>query len=96
MKFRVLSWEAKRAGSMYGKARVVFDDYLVVTMPIRDGKNGLWASLPSSKWTGRDGKDHYDNLVEFADKETAARFQRALISALVEKYPDDFSDRKSA
>lgn len=46
----------------------------------KDGNE--WIALPSSSYTNRDGKTVYKNLVEFSDKEAAARFQEAALAAV--------------
>jgi len=91
MKFKLVDWQAKRAGAIVGTATVTFDDYLTVKITVLVGKNGLWAALPSRKWTNKQGKDTYDRLVEFADKSLADRFQKALLGKLAERYPEDFA-----
>ncbi len=42
-----------------------------------------WIGMPSSSFTTRDGKKTYKDLVEFTDKEAAARFQRAALAAVL-------------
>jgi hypothetical protein len=44
-----------------------------------------WIGLPSTKFVDRNGKAVYTNLVEFIDKNAAARFQAAALEA-VEMY----------
>jgi hypothetical protein len=46
-----------------------------------------WIGLPSSAFTNRDGKTVYKDLIEFTDKEAAARFQQAALAA-VRKFTD--------
>jgi DNA-binding cell septation regulator SpoVG len=92
MKFKLTDWTPKRTGSLYGFASVVLDDYLKVEkIAIRDGKRGLWAALPSSSWTDRAGKAHYDIIVSFAERDAANRFSDALVSKLRERHPTDFA-----
>jgi hypothetical protein len=41
-----------------------------------------WVSLPSDKFTNRDGKTVYRDLVEITDKTTHDRFQAAALAAI--------------
>jgi hypothetical protein len=41
-----------------------------------------WVSLPSDKFTNRDGKTVYLDLVEITDKTTHERFQAAALAAI--------------
>jgi hypothetical protein len=41
-----------------------------------------WVSLPSDKFTNRDGKTVYRDLVEITDKATHDRFQAAALEAV--------------
>lgn len=50
--------------------------------------NKQWIGMPSTSFTNREGKTIYKNVVEFSDKDAAARFQAAALEA-VEMFRDD-------
>lgn len=48
----------------------------------RTGKSE-WIGMPSSKFTSRDGKTTYKDIIEFADKEIEERFLAAALRAVL-------------
>lgn len=91
MKFSIIEWKPRRSGGLYGYVTVAFDGYLQIRdIAIRDGKNGLWAALPSTSWEGQDGKRRFTPMATFADKAASYRFSDALIEQLRQRHPEDF------
>jgi hypothetical protein len=46
----------------------------------KDGRE--WVGMPSTSYTNRDGKTVYRDIIEFSDKDIAARFSEAALRAL--------------
>jgi hypothetical protein len=54
-------------------------------------KNGRWwTSFPARPYEGKDGAQHWQQLIEFGDPSSKARFQAQALAALRERYPDIF------
>jgi hypothetical protein len=46
-------------------------------------KNGKeWIGFPSREWTDRNGEKKFATILEFSDRDTADRFQRAALAAV--------------
>jgi DNA-binding cell septation regulator SpoVG len=72
-------WTPRRSGKLYGFATVRIGPLRISGIKIFAGKDGFFASMPSTSWTKRDGSVHYSPIVEFIDKGHAKRFSDALI-----------------
>jgi hypothetical protein len=54
-------------------------------------KNGRWwIAFPARPYEGKDGAQHWQQLIEFGDSSSKTRFQEQAIAALRERYPDIF------
>jgi hypothetical protein len=55
----------------------------------KDGK--WWINFPRRSYEGRDGKTHWQTLLEFNDKAIRERFQKLALQALRFRYPEVFA-----
>ena len=54
-------------------------------------KNGKWwVAFPARPYEGKDGAQHWQQLIEFGDPSSKARFQAQALEALRDKYPTIF------
>lgn len=87
MKFQLLSWKPLGRETLIGFADVEFDDsYVVRGVRVMAGKNGLWAAMPATSWTDRQGKVRYNPIFEFSDKADSVDFSEALVRLLRSRY----------
>jgi hypothetical protein len=54
-------------------------------------KNGKWwLSFPARGYTDKDGAQRWQQLIEFGDSSSKARFQEQAVAALRDRYPEIF------
>jgi hypothetical protein len=41
-----------------------------------------WVAVPATEWSDRNGTPEFSNILEFTDRETAGRFQGAVLAAV--------------
>jgi hypothetical protein len=56
--------------------------HMTITCMLMQKGDREWVSLPSEKYTSRDGKTVYRDLVKFTDKTAHERFQAAALAAI--------------
>ena len=86
--FSIERWQPRRSGKLYGFVTVRIAGFRIDGIKVFEGKDGPFASMPSSSWTAKDGKTKYAPIVEFLDKAAAKRFSAALIRKLVQMDSD--------
>lgn len=71
-------------GALVGFCDIKIEAWHLVLKDCKWFKKGPaeWIGMPSTKFTDKNGKDHYSDLVEFSDKYSADRFQAAALKAI--------------
>ena len=81
MKVKITSLRQHIDGKLLAFCDVLFEDIglTVRDMRIMQGPKRLFASFPSTAYTGKDGEDKYKNIVFIEDKEKYFDAQHAII-----------------
>jgi|HubBroStandDraft_1064217.scaffolds.fasta_scaffold02120_16 hypothetical protein len=96
MPVQLLAFRAVRKGALRGFASIQMGALKIndVSIFYKDGRS--WASLPSKPRVGRDGqpvtkdgKTVYQQICEWASKESSERFSEAVSAAIRESHPGD-------
>ena len=95
--FVATNWRPLRKGSLIGFVSVSMPSGIIIhEVSILETNGRFWASPPSKPMidrngavmTGDDGKRRYSALIEFADRDTRARWSAAVIAALRAAEPE--------
>lgn len=79
----ILNWKPFTKGALRGFFSVTLPSGMILHDCCLFEKNGSrWVSLPSQKFTDKDGKTGYKPMVEFVDRSTADNFCRQTVQAL--------------
>ncbi len=63
-------------------ATVTLDDQFAIKgVAVRDGKNGLFVSMPQQKFEGKDGKTHYSDIAFPTTSEGRKELNEAVLNA---------------
>lgn len=81
---RVLDWKPVRKATLRGFVSLQLPSGMqLFGLSLHERPDGShWLGLPSKEWTDSSGQRKYERLVNFADHETAARFQRDALAAI--------------
>lgn len=85
----------KNIKSFIAEFNLEFPSGLTIVCSLFTGKNGYFITMPSSKFTGKDGTEKYKNLVTWADKEQHTRFSKWAIAELEKACPAAFGSASS-
>lgn len=99
-RLRLISWKSVRSGSLLGFASVELPIGLrIYDCPVMNGKNGLWASLPSKPQLDRDGKKRisadgrtlYDDVLGWSERRLAEAFSERVVALVRDAHPGDLA-----
>jgi hypothetical protein len=64
----------------------------VFDCPVHCKEGKWWVALPAKPYTTREGKQNWQLLLQFGDKDSYAAFQKAALAALRFRFPNTFPD----
>jgi DNA-binding cell septation regulator SpoVG len=93
---RLKKWIPHRSSAMLGFLAVELASGIVVNELKLTGANGPWITMPARKQLDRDGDPQFDangkpilnQIIEFADRATADRFQAMVLELICREYPE--------
>lgn len=86
---QLVSYQRIAKGKVWGVAEVLLPNGLrIADILILDGKNGLWAKLPSR----RDERGHYTEIMAWKTRELQDAFSQRLLNLIEEAHPGEISD----
>lgn len=74
------------SGNTKGICDLVFADAIRVKgVRVMDGSKGLFAAMPSRKTKDKEGKEEYESIVRFPDKDLQEQVNEAVVAAYEKK-----------
>jgi hypothetical protein len=97
MPVTILQWRRLEKNNLMGFAKIQIGALIISDVTVMASNGRKWAGLPSKPMINRDGqvmqddrgKTRYSPILEWASKETADRFSKAVISAIEAEHPAD-------
>ena len=96
----LISWKAIRKNTLRGFAKIRLGKSLIITdVPVNNFSGRLYAGLPSKPILdangvhkkAENGKAQWARIIEWADKDSDARFSDAVVAAVKREYSEDLS-----
>jgi hypothetical protein len=94
MRIEALDFHHHARGTLVGFADLALGNsgLRVHDCPVHRKGEHWWVNLPARPYTGKDGKQHWQPMLEFGDEDSRARFQTGVLAALRFRFPNVFPE----
>jgi hypothetical protein len=92
MRIEQIEFHVHAKGTLVGFASLALGNsgLRVHDCPVHCKNDKWWINLPAKPYTGKDGVQRWQPILEFGDNDSRRRFQEAALAALRFRFPDTF------